>query len=160
MQQQVPGYVEALQAAYGPPSETGFGSAVFFVASLPVDGLEAAALEHYRRFVGKGWSPGGDDSVWINPWKEVYRRNDAAARDIVTELEAITDPAAKLSVPMILDVVTDPAPARRALAAAMDDPAVEALSVYNLGDGAALSGLEIAARRSNGEAVFLVFLLD
>jgi glycine cleavage system aminomethyltransferase T len=62
---------------------------------------------------------------------------------------------------MILDAVQDAEKARAALAAAFDDAAVKELSVYTIGDGAAMSGLLIAARRAaTGESTFLVFLLD
>jgi hypothetical protein len=62
---------------------------------------------------------------------------------------------------MILDTVQDAEQARAALAAAFDDAAVTELSVYNIGDGAAMSGLLIAARRAaTGDATFLVFLMD
>jgi hypothetical protein len=47
-----------------------------------------------------------------------------------------------------------------ALSAAFDDPAVRDLLVFNLGDGGAMSGVLFAARRVNGEATFLVFLMD
>ncbi len=84
-----PQYVTALEAAYGPPSQAGFGSAVF---CEPI---------------------GADDSL-----------------------------------------------ADAALAAAFDDPAVTELRVFNLGDGGAMSGILVAARRATGDATFLVFLLD
>jgi len=62
---------------------------------------------------------------------------------------------------MILDEVDDAAAARSALAAAYDDPAVTELRVFNLGDGAEMAGLLIAARRgATDDAIFLVFLLD
>jgi hypothetical protein len=45
--------------------------------------------------------------------------------------------------------------------AAFDDPAVTELAVYKIGDGAAMAGLLVAARRAaTGETVTLVFLLD
>jgi hypothetical protein len=62
---------------------------------------------------------------------------------------------------MILDTVQDADQARAALAATFDDATVTELSVYNIGDGAAMSGLLIAARRAEtSEALFLVFLMD
>jgi glycine cleavage system aminomethyltransferase T len=62
---------------------------------------------------------------------------------------------------MILDAVQDADKARAALSAAFDDATVTELSVYNIGDGAAMSGLLIAARRgATGESTFLVFLMD
>jgi hypothetical protein len=47
-----------------------------------------------------------------------------------------------------------------ALSAAYDDAAVTELSLYTLGEGAALSGLLVAGRRQHGETTFLLFLLD
>jgi hypothetical protein len=40
------------------------------------------------------------------------------------------------------------------------DPAVTELSVYRIGDGAALAGILLAARRAAGATTILVFLLD
>jgi hypothetical protein len=66
-----------------------------------------------------------------------------------------------MSVEMILDNVDDPEKARTALSAAFDDPAVTELAVYNTGDGAAMSGALVAARRGDaGATTFLVFLMD
>lgn len=101
----------------------------------------------------------------MGPWKEVYARGPGVAVDLVAELRGITDPAAELSVPMILDAVDAPEAARAALAAAFDDPAVRELRVFNLGDGQAMSGLLVAGRRgaeggASAEATFLVFLMD
>lgn len=79
----------------------------------------------------------------------------------MAELREIADRDAAISVPLILDEVDDAAAARAALAAAYDDPAVTELRVYNLGDGAALAGLPVAARHgATGDAIFQVFLLD
>ena len=61
---------------------------------------------------------------------------------------------------MILDAVENADAAQKALAAAFDDPTVAQLTVFTVGDGAAMSGLLIAGRRSNAEATFLIFLLD
>jgi hypothetical protein len=151
-------HVTALQAVYGAPSQSAFGSAVFFEKT--VDDLEQAALAKYRYFVGELWERYGE-AAWLSQWKEVYTRQPDTSADIVAELRGIADQAAQLSVPMILDTVQDAEQARAALAAAFDDAAVKELSVYTIGDGAAMSGLLIAARRAaTGESTFLVFLLD
>ena len=152
-------YVADLEAAYGAPSQAGFGSAVFYEKMKAAGSLEKKALEKYKYFVGDLWERYGEDA-WMGPWKEVYVRKADATRDIVAELQGITDADAKQSVPMILDVVENAEAARKALAAAYDDPAVTELGVYNLGDGGAMSGLLVAGRRDAGEATFLVFLLD
>lgn len=155
----VPDAVRALEAAYGPPSQAGFGSAVFYEALPPDADLEQAALARYRYFVGELWERWGEEA-WLGPWKEVYRRPAGAVSDIVVELRDIADPDAALSAPMILDNIDGADTARAALAAAFDDPAVIDLRVFNLGDGAAMSGILVAGRRQDHGAIFLVFLLD
>jgi hypothetical protein len=155
-----PDYVTALQAAYGEPSEQGFGSAVFWQAVPGGDDLTQAALSAYRTFAGKLWERYGEPA-WMGPWREVYRRPAGAKPDIVAELRGISDPEAQLSVPMILDVVESAEAARAALSATFDDPAVTELRAFNLGDGGAMSGLLVAGRRTpGGESTFLVFLVD
>jgi hypothetical protein len=154
-----PTYATDLEAAFGAPSQAGFGSAVSFAALDPDKDLEQAALAYYQYFVGDLWERYGKDA-WMGPWKEVYARAVDASPDIVAELGGITDTDAWLSVPMILEAVEDVEEAQKALSAAYDDPAVTELRVYNLGDGEAMSGLLVAGRRDNGEATFLVFLMD
>lgn len=151
--------VANLQALYGPPSPAGFGSAVFRDRVERAEDLEAAALRHYRYFLGKAWERFGEEA-WMEPWQRVYQRQAAGRHDIVTELRSITDPAAQSSVTMLLDAIADPDAGRQALAAVYDDADVETLAVYTLGDGAALSGLLIAGQDRHGETTLLVFLLD
>lgn len=122
--------------------------------------LEAAALRHYRYFLGKAWEQFGEEA-WMAPWKQVYQRQATDRRnDIATELRSITDPAAQSSVTVLLDVIANPEAGRQALSAVYDDAEVETVVVYALGDGAALSGLLIAGRDRCGETTLLVFLLD
>ena len=155
-----PQYVTALEAAYGAPSQAGFGSAVFYEPMKAGDDLAKAALAKYKYFTGELWERWGK-AAWMGPWKEVYTRPAGAKPDIVAELRGIADPDAQNSAPMILDVVQDADKARAALAAAYDDPAVTELRAFNLGDGEAMSGLLVAGRRgATGEATFLVFLMD
>ena len=155
-----PQVVTDLEAAYGAPSQAGFGSAVFYEPP-PVDGdLEQAALAKYKYFVGDLWERYGEEA-WMGPWKAVYTRPADGKRDMIAELRGITNRDARQSVEMILDNVDEPEKARAALSAAFDDPAVTELALYNTGDGAAMSGLLLAGRRGDaGEATFLVFLLD
>jgi hypothetical protein len=148
-----------LQALYGPPSQAGFGSAVFCDRVERAEDLEAAALKHYRYFLGTAWEQFGEEA-WRGPWQRVYQRQAADRRDIVTELRSITDPAAQSSATMLLDAIADPDAGRQALAAVYDDADMETLVVYTLGDGAALSGLLITGRDRRGETTLLVFLLD
>jgi hypothetical protein len=63
---------------------------------------------------------------------------------------------------MILDNIDNAENARAALSAAYDDPTVSEVWVFNLGDGAAMSGILVAGRRprKKDEAILLVFLLD
>ena len=154
-----PAYVTALQAIYGPPSQAGFGSAVFYEPDARIGDLAAWSLEKYRYFTGDLWERYGEEA-WLGPWRQVYWRPDGAAPDIVAELRAIDDADAARSVEMILDNTEDPESARAALAAVFDDPAMREVVVFNLGDGAAMSGVLVAGRRTTGEAVFLLFLMD
>jgi hypothetical protein len=157
---QRPDYLTRLEAAYGAPSQQGFGSAVFYWNLRDTDDLTQAALAQYRTFVGKRWERFGE-TAWLGPWREVYARRPGAKADIAAELRGIADRDAQRSVPMILDVVENAEAARAALSAAFDDPAVTELRAFNLGDGEAMSGLLVAGRRgASGETTFLVFLMD
>ena len=153
-----PSYVAALEAAYGAPSQAGFGSAVFYTDKDTKD-LTKAARKYYRHFVGELWERWGEDT-WIGPWKEVYARQAGTTADIVAELRGIDDIDARGSVPMILEVVQNADAARKALSGAYDDPTVTELRVFTLGDGGAMSGVLVAGKRRTGEFTFLVFLMD
>jgi hypothetical protein len=154
-----PKEVKGLEAAYGPPSQSGFGSAVFYEQLKSGSDLQQAGLDKYRYFVGELWERFGEEA-WLSAWRQVYTRPAATRHDIVAELRSIRDPEADLSVPMILENIESPEKARSALSAAFDAPSVNELRVYNLGDGGAMSGILIAGRRTNGQTTFLVFLLD
>lgn len=154
-----PAYLADLATVYGGPSQAAFGSAVFGETLADGADLTAAALAKYKYFVGDLWEQYGE-AAWMGPWKEVYARPLDAAHDIVTELRAVDDADAALSVPMILDNIDDAEQARAALAAAFDAPDVTEVRVFNLGDGGAMSGILVAGRRTTDEAFFLVFLLD
>jgi hypothetical protein len=155
-----PAYVTALEAAYGAPSQAGFGSAVFYEQSQEPGNLEQAAQAQYRYFVGELWERYGEDA-WMGSWQMVYTRPPGAEHAIVAELRAIEDRSAAQSVELILDEAADPQAAAQALRGAFDDPTVSELAVYKIGDGAQMAGLLVAARReSAGESIMLVFLLD
>lgn len=154
-----PLYAAALEAAYGAPSQAGMGSAVFFEQLSPDGDLEKAAQAKYRRFVGASWERFGE-KAWMGPWKQVHARAAGARPDVVAELRALPDAQARSSAGMLLDVVENAEKARAALAGAFDDPAVAELRVFTLGDGGAMSGLLVAGRRTTGDALFLVFLMD
>jgi hypothetical protein len=153
-------YVARLEAAYGGPSQAGFGSAVFHEDLPDSKGLPQATLSVYRAFVGALWERYGEQA-WMAPWKEVYARQPGTKPDVVTELRGIADHDAQVSVPMIMDNIEGAEAARTALSNAFDEPTVTELRVFNLGDGEAMSGLLVAGRRgASGEATFLVFLMD
>lgn len=155
-----PDYVNALEAIYGPPSQEGFGGAIFHERGLPeIYGLPAAALETYRTFMGELWERFGED-MWMSAWREVYVRESGAQADIVNELQAIDDRQAQGSVILVLGA-GDSETTRAALAEAFDSAEVTELRVFNIGDNGAMSGLLVAGRRAGtGDATFLVVLLD
>lgn len=102
-------------------------------------------------------------SLWQNrlgPWKQVYTRHPGDKADIVAEMGAIADPQAELSVPLLLNPNGEGDSAQKALSTVYDDADVTGLNLYTLGDGAALSGLLVAGRRTTGGTTFLVFLVD
>ena len=154
-----PAAVAALEAAFGPPSQAGFGSAVFYDRLAPDADLEQAALARYRFFVGDLWERYGADA-WLGPWQRVYTRPPGAPRAIVAELRALANRDAALSASVLLEGVDAPERAQAALAATFDDPAVAELAVFTLGDGGAMAGLLVAGQREDRGAIFLVFLLD
>jgi hypothetical protein len=155
-----PDALSRLEAAYGGPSQAGFGSAVFHETLRGEDDLTQAALSTYQTFVGPLWERYGEQA-WMGPWKEVYTRKPGLAPDIAAELRSIADPNARLSVPMILDNIEGAETAHAALSGAFDDPAVTELRAFNLGDGEAMSGILVAGRRGDsGDARFLIFLMD
>jgi hypothetical protein len=121
--------------------------------------LESIALRYYQYFVGNLWEQYGE-SVWMSTWKPVYVRSGEIQPDIVAELRAIADQAAANHVPiLLLDETDDQAKAQQALAAVFDAPQIINLSVYTIGDGAALSGLLVAGYRPN-EMTMLISLID
>lgn len=158
-QPQAPDYVADLQAIYGPPSQAGFGSAVFYEPLDKSDALEQTALKYYRYFVGDLWERWGE-AAWMTPWKQVYRRQPGDARQIIAEMQAIAHADAAQSLSLVLTSGDDFEATHRALSAAYDDATVTDLAIYTLGDGAAMSGVLVAGYREPGDATFLVLLLD
>ncbi|XGV97877.1 MAG: hypothetical protein ACAF41_02880 [Leptolyngbya sp. BL-A-14] len=151
--------VTVLQSIYGMPSQSGFGGAVFYESIEPGTDLESIALRYYQHFVGKLWEQYGE-SAWMSTWQQVYVRPAGMQPAIVAELRAIGDPVAANHVPiLLLDETDDQAKAKQALAAVFDDPQMTDLSVYTIGDGAALSGLLVAGYRPN-EMTLLLSLID
>jgi hypothetical protein len=152
--------VKVLQAIYGQPSQKGFGSAVFDEQIELGTELESIALRYYQYFVGKLWEQFGSEA-WMGAWKRVYVRPQGIQPDIVAELRAIGDRDAAQFVPiLLLDETEDQAKAQQALATVYDRPQVRNLSVYTIGDGAAMSGLLLLGRQITGETTILISLLD
>ena len=147
-------YVAELERAYGGPSQSAFGSAVFFSPNETATTLEPTARAKYEYFCGETWTRFGPEN-WLAAWKPVYARQAQSPRDVVAELRALDDPDARQSAAMLLD--NDEL--HGALRTAFDDAQVAALQVYKIGDGGAMSGVLIAATRPEG-ALCLVFLLD
>ncbi|MEB3212931.1 MAG: hypothetical protein VKL39_16375 [Leptolyngbyaceae bacterium] len=155
---QTPAYVADLQAIYGAPSQAGFGSAVFYESINNPQQIEQVALKTYRYFVGELWERWGE-AAWMMTWKEVYQRQPDASHRIVSEMQAVSDSDAAMSLSMILTVGRAEA-AHQALAAAYDDATVTDLVIYTIGDGAAMSGVLVVGRRATGATTLLIFLLD
>lgn len=154
-----PDYVLALEASYGPPSQDGFGAAVFFAADPESFDLEALAKEYYQYFVGELWERWGAET-WLSPWREAYRRPKNGKHRIEDELRSIEDADAHLQVGLILDVSGDAAKAREALSAAYDAPDVVDVRAYLIGDGDAVSGLLLAGQRRSCGVTLLIALMD
>ena len=154
-----PAYVAALEAAYGQPSQEGFGSAVFFDQMQQNDDLEEVAKKYYQYFVGQNWDEWGEEA-WMSPWKETYSRPQKRKHDIEEELRAIEDFDTQLQVGMILDDIEDADAAREALSKVYDPEDVVDLRAYTIGDGEAMSGLLLAGLRDDGNATLLAFLMD
>jgi hypothetical protein len=152
-----PDYVRALEERFGIPSRNGFGSTVLFGTAASRDDLVRLAGHAYRYFVGDLWDRWGE-AAWMGVWRLVFERT--TSRDVVAELNQLSDPQAGSSADVVLNSTEDPDSSRTVLAEAFDHPAVKDLLVYTIGDGGAMSGLLVAARRTNGEATFLAFLMD
>lgn len=171
-----PGYVIQLQDLFGAPSQSGFGSAVFYDESSAGSGaesLEAYGLSKYRYFCGDKWDQFGEDA-WLSGWKLVYQRDVSTTGapvakvsadsdtpfGIVAELRAIPDRSIRSLIPMLIDEVEDPVAAQSALTGGFDSPEVSELAIYSVGDGAAMSGVMIVGRRGTNSLLSLVLLLD
>jgi hypothetical protein len=150
----------ALQKIYGGPEVTGMGSSVTEVALSEQGKLEAVAKQRYQKFCGEIWERFGPEN-WMSQWAEVYRRPAGQTGKILEELRGLEDHTASMAGSMILDNIDEPEAAHATLSEVFDDPAIDGLSIFRLGDGEAYSGLLIAADRGTGKpAIFLTFLMD
>ena len=155
-----PTSVTNLEQIFGGPSQNAFGSAVFYDPDGgPPENLESLALAWYQHFAGKTWEQFGKDN-WLANWRLVHARDTGQSKNIVAELQAIADSEAMLSASMLMENHEDSKLAQLALAQCFDNSAVQDLRVYRIGDGQAMSGLLIAARREPVGSVYLVFLMD
>ncbi len=153
--------IKKLETVFGGPSDAGFGFAVFHVpaANGNSESLEAAAKRIYRQFLGESWDAAGE-ATWLGSWKVVFQRAGSPPPTIIDGLQSIDDPMVPASVPLLFDALQDPAAARVALTASLDDPQTRTIIVFNIGDGEAMSGLLIAGERDTLDRVFVVALMD
>ncbi|KAA5539222.1 hypothetical protein FYK55_25230 [Roseiconus nitratireducens] len=157
-----PEWVQELEQAFGGPNQAAFGTAVFSEslssAESGQDSLEQRARHWYQFFCGNTWERFGPER-WLQTWQLVFARPDAPG-SIIDELSALEDPPARRSASTMLDGHDDPQKAKAALKQAFDAPTIEALQIYRIGDGDAMSGILIAGRRTAGDSAFVTFLLD
>lgn len=158
MSEELPAWVVALQAVFGPPSAAGFGSAVFY---LPADGaaLETTARQVYERFCGERWGELGAEQ-WLGVWRLLYDRPAGQPGAVLQEIPALADPESRSAALMLWEGGPEPTAARAALQTAFDSSAVAQFRIYKIGDGEAMSGAILAAETTQGEQVCLVILLD
>ena len=136
-----------------------FSGAFFTMPYLHAADLEAAASYWYRHFVGDNYQRFGA-AARSAPWAQVYERRAGVPQDIVAELRALSDPAIATLVAMLLDAGGSTETTRQMLSAVYDDPSVSQLTIYQIGAGVASTGIVLAGLRTNGEATFLLFLMD
>jgi hypothetical protein len=159
-----PKWIEILEDAFGCPSQAAFGTAVFHelisdeTASAESGTLEQRAFKWYQHFCGETWEKFGAEN-WMREWKLVYRRS-SKAQSILNELDSVDDPQVRMNAETMLEGTAEPQSARAALKQAFDDPSIEDLRIFRMGDGGAMSGIMIAGRRANNETAFVGFLLD
>lgn len=151
--------IKELEKIYGTANSNAFGSAVFYEAIPESKTLEDMALKHYRNFIGAKWTE-ETEPVWLSGWKNVYVRNPGKEPDILTELDEIDDPAAKIPVPLLTEIITDVEQGRKILAVVFDHPLVKNLMVNLIGDGEALSGIIITGAFTDDKVCSVVCLMD
>lgn len=170
--------ISTLQEIFGGPDVHGMGSSVVSLTISPPNNdvdLESLAKIQYQEFCGEIWNRFGPEN-WLAPWSELYRRpypndDDDLVRNILDELRGLKDDhCIDLVVSMMLENIDDAKVAHAALSQVFDDPAIQQLSIYRLGDGEAYNGLLIAATthpatmagedETTVQAIFLTFLMD
>jgi hypothetical protein len=81
-----PDYVKALEAAFGSPNQSGFGSTVLFATARDREEFVNLARAAYRHFTGELWERWGE-AAWMGSWRLVHER--ASGRDVLAELAAL-----------------------------------------------------------------------
>jgi hypothetical protein len=151
--------MEALEKVYGKASDAGFGSAVFHESAHSKVDAGDVALSHYKRFLGKKWTK-DSEAQWMKPWKRVYARPVNTTGDILQELAAIADAEARVSIPLLTELIENADAARDALVAAFNHPDVRQVNLYTIGDGEAMSGILVNALYEKGYTCTVVVLMD
>jgi hypothetical protein len=158
--QNKPDFVAALEKAFGEPKQNAFGSSVFFVpATSQSVSLETQALSQYRFFTGELWDRFGEEK-WMSTWLQVYVRDKNIGADILAELRGLSDREARQSAGLLLENQEDSQASEDALKNAFEQPTVQELRIFKIGDGEAMSGIAIAACMGNVGSLFLLLLLD
>jgi len=148
--------VSALEAVFGKASAEGFGSAVF--SNVTFEGNSTAlAKQVYASFLGDK-TTGEYGHLWMENFGEVSHATGKT--DIVETLNNITDPDAKRSVPLLIEIVSDAEAAKAALQQAFDADDISELSICKIGDGEAMSGLVVSGIYSNKENTSVIALMD
>lgn len=156
----LPTEVVALQKRFGGPSQSAFGSAVFFNPnSRALPNLEAEALAVYKTFVGESWERFGEAN-WLGQWACIYTRASTSLASIEAELRALADRETRQSADLLLENHEAGEAARVAIRNAFDSPMVAELGVFKIGDGEAMAGLLIAAKLRDCGVVVLALLMD
>lgn len=151
--------IAALETVFGKSSEAGFGSAVFHEVIDSEESLERTAQGHYREFLGPKWNA-ETEQAWMSPWKMVYQRQGRSQGGIVSELASVSDSEAKRSVPLLTEFISDPDAAVKALDSVFDHEQVKRISIFTIGDGAAMAGIMITAIYDGLYCCSVIALMD
>lgn len=132
---------------------------MFFLPGGSKVSLGEWSQQTYQYFVGDLWDRYGE-SAWMGPWKQVLASTGPMSQGIEQALRDLSDTDARQSAGLLLEDRENAADARAALQSVFDSPSIAELQVYNLGDGGAMSGLLLAARRQDESMVAVILLMD
>lgn len=152
-------FMESLEKVYGKASDAGFGSAVFHESADKNTAADSIAQKHYQRFLGSKWTRNGE-TPWLKTWKVVYARPGNQKGDILRELASVADPDARISIPLLTELIEHADAGRDALVAAFNHAEVKQLCVCNIGDGEAMSGILVTAVYELHYACTVIALMD